>query len=143
MFVTKLYNFFCGLHLLVNIAEVMNAVFKEWEKTKEIANKPNENYSSNDSSTIMFVRESCKAFVTGGDNKNGAALEFITYLRRNEIYSCPIKPFRGNRFNIIFHNASSIYYLHNHRAVYTFLKISVILMNFVSTLSNLSVISNL
>ena len=26
----------------------------------------------------------------------------------------PMEPFRGNRFNIIFHNASSIYYLHNH-----------------------------
>jgi len=72
--VTKLYNFFCGLHLLVNIAEGMNAVFKEWEKTKEIVNKSYGNYSSsNDSSTIMFVRESCKAFATGG-NKNMALL---------------------------------------------------------------------
>jgi hypothetical protein len=49
-----------------------------------------------------------------GRQENGATLEFITCLRRNRIYSCPIEPFRGNRFNIIFHNASSIYYLHNH-----------------------------
>jgi hypothetical protein len=46
---------------------------------------------------------------TGGDKKNGAALEFRTYLRENTIYSRLSKPFSGNRFNInIFHNASYI-----------------------------------
>jgi len=71
--VTKLYSFSCGLHLLVNIAERMNTVFKEWEKATGITNKTYRNYSSNDSSTIMFARESCKAFATGG-NKNMALL---------------------------------------------------------------------
>ena len=67
--VTKLYSFSCGLQLLVSIAKRMNTIFKEWKKGKEITNKTYGYYSSNDSSTIMFARESCKAFATGEDKK--------------------------------------------------------------------------
>ncbi|CAC5393343.1 unnamed protein product [Mytilus coruscus] len=61
--ITKMNNFFCGLHLLVNIADLICSIFKEWEQT--VMNKE----VIGESAIIKTVREVCKAFVPGVDNK--------------------------------------------------------------------------
>ncbi|XP_052075817.1 uncharacterized protein LOC127713901 [Mytilus californianus] len=85
----------------------MCSIFKEWEQT--VMNKQ----VGGESAIIKTVREVCKAFVPGVDNKNGASLELKTYLSRINV-KFQLKAFQGNRFNIVFHNGGVIYYLHGH-----------------------------
>jgi hypothetical protein len=61
------------------------------------------------------VRTACKAFSKGGDEKNGQYLNFHTYckefLYEKKFRTMPLERFRGNRFNILFRNAASIFFL--------------------------------
>ena len=63
----------------------------------------------NESRTVRLIRTASKAFSSGGDEKSGCHLPFVTfisdYLRAHKIRSLKLVPFRGNRFNILFHNA--------------------------------------
>ncbi|CAC5369468.1 unnamed protein product [Mytilus coruscus] len=67
-----------------------------------------------ESSVLNAVRIASKALASGADEKNGVYLEFKTYLQRQQINKYEIKPFLGNRFNVVFHNAGAIYHLRNH-----------------------------
>ncbi|XP_052089225.1 uncharacterized protein LOC127725962 [Mytilus californianus] len=94
LLITKMNNFFCGLHLLVNIADLMCSIFKEWEQTvmnKEVVGE---------SAIIKTVREVCKAFVPVVDNKNGASLELKTYLSRINV-KFQLKPFQEGNTNTL------------------------------------------
>ena len=60
------------------------------------------------------------AFAVGGDEKFGTSLEFKTHLKRKDVKFPQLKPFHGNRFNIVFHNGGIAYYLREH--IQTFLE---------------------
>ena len=107
LLLTRMFNFFCGLHLLVNIAELMDGIFKQWESTRL-------GTESQESGILRVVRNASKAFAPGADNKNGAYLEFSTYIRRKGVHNLQVKSFLGNRFNIVFHNGGVIYCLSDH-----------------------------
>ena len=97
----KMNNFYCGLHLLVNFAEIADKETKETEADKNEA--------------VNFVRMACKCFARGGDEKNGIYKDFNTYLQRNENpnkWKNLLTPFKGNRFNILFQNAAALFFLH-------------------------------
>lgn len=109
---TRMYNFFCGLHLVVNIADVVNKVFLQEQVEPNFDNGAFE--QSGDSNIIRALRCICKAFSAGGDEKCGTSLEFKTYLRHKGVKVPDLKPFHGNRFNIIFHNGGVAFYLCKH-----------------------------
>lgn len=118
--VSKLLNFFCGLHSIVHIAETCNKSLLEVEKDIFIdSSVPIHDPAfkkNNESGTARLVRTSCKAFARGADEKSGCHIQFITYihdcLKANNYRSLKLVPYRGNRFNILFHNAGQVYLLH-------------------------------
>ena len=53
---TKMNNFFCGLHFLVALADTASAILQQWESLHS-----NEDGSSSESGTIHLIRTACKA----------------------------------------------------------------------------------
>ena len=107
---SQMNDFFCGMHLIVNMAETIAESLKLFEK----AHTEEMHQSESESGTIRLVRTSCKAFEKRGNEKAGYPLQFNTYLNKHGIEQNPLIHFRGNRFNIIFANGGRVYYLHNH-----------------------------
>ena len=110
---TRINNFYCGLHLLVGLANAAEAVLKEWETNVcEIGDQ------GRSSGTQRLVRTACKAFHHKGSEQAGCSLYFRTYCRSKGILKIPLAPFRGNRFNIIFYDAAGVYFLRSHMETY-------------------------
>jgi len=109
----RINNFYCGLHLLVGLADSAEAVLKAWE-----ANVCEIGDQGRSSGTQRLVRTACKAFHHKGSEQAGCSLYFRTYCRSNGILKIPLAPFRGNRFNIIFYDAAGVYFLKSHMEKY-------------------------
>ena len=118
---TRLNNFFCGSHGLVHIAEVSNNSLKEVEalhfKGAESVPIKDARYKiASESAVCRMMRTTCKVFAYGGDPKTSVHGRFMVvindHLKDNGFRSLPITPYRGNIFNILFHNACCIYWLH-------------------------------
>jgi hypothetical protein len=125
--IESLNNYFCGLHALVNYAETTQKCLLEVENNlfdneSPIYDKSFKN--STEPGTCRLVRVASKAFGegSGGDEKSGCQGPFRTYindfLHENGLKSVPLKSFRGSRFNILFSNAASVYFLHEHMLSY-------------------------
>ena len=110
----------CGLHGLIHFADCANTSLLEAEKgmfgavapcTEPAMVKPLE------SATVQLIHACCKAFARGADERNGCHLEFSSYIlpfiRSANLHSLPLTLFRGNQFNIVFANASFIFFLRN------------------------------
>ena len=52
-----------------------------------------------------------QSFECQGSEKSGHPLKFAAFLRRKGIHKVPLAHFKGNRFNILFHNAAGVYFL--------------------------------
>ena len=102
-------NFFCSLHYLVGLADSAEATLKLWESTVE------DNISYGHSSgTQQLIRTACKAFHSRGSEQAGCSVHFRTYICSIGIHKIPIAQFRGNRFNILFHDGAGVYYLRSY-----------------------------
>lgn len=112
---TRMNNFFCGLHFLVGLADSAEEALKQWE-AQELSNSAMS--SSTSSGTQRVIRTACKGFHLRGSQQAGCAASFRTYLRKHNIYRVPLAPFIGNRFNILFYDAAGVYYLKHHMANY-------------------------
>ena len=111
---SKMYNFFCGLHILVNLAEVTSKTIKEFEVKSEISKKGAAAesglvYNASGSGTVRLVRTACKAFTRGADEKSGAYRAFTDYLiskgKTNKLVN-----FKGNRFNVLFLDSGLVFF---------------------------------
>jgi hypothetical protein len=120
--VIKLSNYFCGIHSLVHYAECADKAGSEAEKGHfEGSAAPifNPQFQvSGESGAARLVRTTCKALARGADEKSGIYAKAVPFLRpilkeKFSARSFPLTPYRGNRFNIMFHNASIIYCLHD------------------------------
>jgi len=116
--VGQLLVFSCGLHSLVHFAECCNNSLTEAEKGMFPERVPTSDPTMNkqsESATCRLVRTCSKAFARGGDAKNGVHLEFNAYvqpfLQEHNLHTLPLAPYRGNRFNILFANASHVFFL--------------------------------
>ncbi|CAG2248057.1 unnamed protein product [Mytilus edulis] len=69
MLLSKMYNFICGLHLLVNIAELMNSVFNNFHKDPPEGIEHPEISLKGESSVLNAVRIESKALASGADEK--------------------------------------------------------------------------
>ena len=96
----QMYNFFCGMHLVVNMAETVSESLKLFEK----AHMEDTQMSDSESGTIRLMRTVCKAFERRGNEKSGYPLQFNTYLNKHGIEHNPLIHFHGNRFSVIFAN---------------------------------------
>lgn len=112
---SQMHNFYCAMHLIVNMAENTSEALKLIEQNY---NSPvtHSVFSTNEPSSIRLIQTVCKAFERRGDEKSGCPLQFMAYLKKNGIFKNPLIHFRGNRFNVIFANGARIYYLHKHIA---------------------------
>ena len=62
--------------------------------------------------TVRLIRTACKAFQKHGSEQSGVHIHFSTFLAANyHTKRVPLASFRGNRFNILFHNGGTLYYL--------------------------------
>ena len=112
--ISTLNNFFCGMHVLVGMADSASSVLLRWETahfdgatemTSCVIRKKNE------SGVVRLVRTACKALSKHGSERSGVYQSFTSYLVTNGINSNPLAPFRGNRFNTLFYDAGVLYYL--------------------------------
>ena len=104
----KINNHFCGLHMLVNLAELCNAVLKEFEQTEtEQADVD----KTSEAGSLRLVRTACKAFERHGSEKAGRMVDFATYAATKGVEKLPLTSFRGNRFNVIFYDVAGVYFL--------------------------------
>lgn len=119
--VSRLNNFFCGLHGLVHMANAAQKGLYEAEVGNFAGNPPvfDKTFSKSDESgCFRLIRSACKAFARRGDEKCGCYGAFRTYMQpfltENRMMSLPLQPFKGHRFNILFQNAACLYFLHPH-----------------------------
>jgi len=121
----KLLNFFCGLHSLIHFAETSNVSMLKVEKELFEGESPIEDKSMikpSEAGTSRLIRTACKAFARGADEKSGCHIQFVTYvqdfLKEKKQRTLKLVPYRGNRFNILFHNAAQVYMLHRHMTTF-------------------------
>lgn len=102
---TRMNNFFCGLHFVVGLADAAEEVLKLWEV------QSSSRVVGSSSGTQNLVRTTCKALHHRGSQKCGSSALFRTFLRKEGIHKIPLAQFVGNRFNILFFDAAGVYYL--------------------------------
>ena len=111
--VTRMNNFFCGLHFLVALADAAEATLSMWESIDL-----DDGTTCSPSGTQRLIHTACKAFHHRGSEQAGCSTHFRTYLRQKNIHKVPLAAFRGNRFNIVFYDAAGVFYLKSHMVDY-------------------------
>ena len=101
---TRVNNFFCGLHYLVGLADCAEEALKAWEEDN-IAQE------TSGSGTQRLIRTACKAFHHRGSQQCGSYYMFHAYLKGKGIHKIPLAQFVGNCFNILFYDAAGFYFL--------------------------------
>ena len=83
---TRMNNFFCGLHFLIGLANAAEETLKVWESTVE-----DQNTEQKSSGTQRLIHTACKAFNIMAQNKQGVPLIFVLISSVKKLNSfCPI-----------------------------------------------------
>ena len=111
---STLNNFFCGMHVLVGMADAASSALLRWEISH--FNGATDTTScvirrKGESGIVCLVRTACKALSKHGSEQSGVYQSFTSYLVSNGIKRNPLAPFRGNRFNILFYDAGVLFYI--------------------------------
>ena len=77
---SEMYNFFCGIHFVVSMAETTSEAIRLFENAHH-KDSELEVSESTEAGTIRLIRTACKVFERRGDEKSGCAVHFHTYLR--------------------------------------------------------------
>ena len=114
---TKVNEFFCGLHFIVGLADQAEACLKIWEGllhgNEKVGTLAQGGFSNGESGTTRLIRTTCKSVQERGCEKSGRMVHFSTYLKDvHNISDIPLYPFLGNRFNILFLNGAGIFHLY-------------------------------
>ena len=112
----KMNNFFCSLHLLVGMADTCSETLNKFNElnvddTEDEGSDKDEDGSiqSKGNGAIDLCRLASKALSRGGDEKSGCYADWKSYVTdRND--KVRFVKFRGNRFNIVFFAAQTLYY---------------------------------
>ena len=118
--------FWCGLHFLVGLSEQANKTLCLWDELLHDNQQvgapalPGGYSKAGEAGTTRLVRTVCKALQDRGCERAGKPVQFRDFLRlEGQVKDVPLLPFKGNRFNVLFHNAAGTYYL--LRDIQTFL----------------------
>ena len=106
-------NFYCKLHLLVNLGEEANKALKLFEHAATEGRNPLALLSSNESGSGRLTRTACEAFHPRGRQTAGVSEDFDVHLSENGLESKLVE-FIGNHFNIIFYNSAAVFYHRSH-----------------------------
>ena len=110
--IASLNNFFCGMHLLVGMADTAARVLLQWEKVhiEGTAAHPGDIIvQKSESGTVRLVRTASKALSKHGSEQSGVYQPFTAYLSSHGVTRNPLASFRGNRFNILFYDAGALF----------------------------------
>ena len=110
--ISHMHNFYCGMHLVVNMAEHSSEALKLVENNYDPMPTTHA-FNSSEPGPIRLIRTTCKALERRGDEKSGCPMQFSAYLKRKGIKAMKLIHFRGNRFNILFANGARLYYMHH------------------------------
>ena len=122
--ISRMNNFFCGLHLLVGAADACAETLRKFEGctlqgAKVGAENDNKSGDSEvkqqEAGVIRLIRTCSKAFGRGVDEKSGCFQYWKTYCDQNNVKPLFVR-YRHNRFNIFFVLAQYVYY-HRKRIV--------------------------
>ena len=113
---SQMNNLFCGLHYLVGLAQQAEASLKEWEKAVFADERVGAIslpgiWDRSESGTVRLVRNVCKAFHKHGSEQAGCPVPFLAHIQSVGFSGLPLATIKGNRFNIVFHNAAGVYFL--------------------------------
>lgn len=115
----KMNHFFCGLHLLVSLAENFSSSIRQLEASlvpEDIGAATHQQTKwftkKSESPIIRCVRTACKLFARGADEKNGCFAEFSSYLEDHNKKNI-LTAFKHNRFNVLFYDGGAVFYLRN------------------------------
>lgn len=110
---TEMGNYFCKMHVLVNMASEADKVLAELDHVGPEITHLYSLPQSGESGAARLVRTAVKALHPRGCEQSGAAADFITDLSNQNIL-LKLVPYKGNRFNILFYDAGAVYYHHKH-----------------------------
>ena len=114
----RMNHFFCGMHYVVGLAEQASVTLYVWEnmifgETVVGAGGSVGKNQKSESGTLRMIRTVCKSVQDRGCEKSGKPVWFREFVReRTGRGQIPLAPFKGNRFNIIFHNGAGVYALY-------------------------------
>ena len=106
-------NFYCKLHLLVNLGKEANKALKLFEHAATEGRNSLAFLSSNESGSCRLTRTACEAFHPRGSQTAGVSEYFDVHLSENGVESKLVE-FIGNRFYIIFYNSAAVFYHKSH-----------------------------
>ena len=110
--VSSLNNFFCGLHMIVGMADTTASVLCQWESTTVTATAGSGVIvRKSESGTVRLVRTACKALSKHGSEQSGVYQPFTTFLLSHRVSRNPLASFKGNRFNILFYDVGALFYI--------------------------------
>ena len=113
--VSTLHNFFCGMHVLVGMADTTSITLLHWENAHFDSTvgsiRTGAGFPSSESGVVRLITITCKAMGRHGSEQSGVYQLFTTFLKSNNIKHNPLSPFKGNRFNILFYDAGVVFYL--------------------------------
>lgn len=101
-------KFFCKMHPLINFAEEVDKVLKSFEDIST-AGKHAHTLQTSESGVTRLIRIASKAFHHRGCDKSGVEDVFSSYLTNACGTTNHLVDFIGNRANIIFEGAASLY----------------------------------
>ncbi|CAG2222546.1 unnamed protein product [Mytilus edulis] len=124
---SKMNNFFCSLHLLVNFADVCSVALGKFEKlfNKSLgaetleADSDDSEVKNAECGTIRLIRTCSKSFAKGVDERNGVHGGFKTYMKSIGDKVNFIR-YKHNRFNVFFQLGHTTY--HHRNNIKTFLE---------------------
>jgi len=110
--VSSLNNFFCGLHLLVGMADTASSVLCHWEAANVTSTiGSGVIVQKSESGTVQLVRTACKVLSKHGSEQSGVYQSFTAFLLSHGVSKNPLASFQGNRFNILFYDAGALFYI--------------------------------
>ena len=109
--IIRIGNYFCKLHLLSNFPTETGKNFKEFEAII-LDNEYEKQFAFNakESSPTQLIRIACKAFHARDSDECDVASYFIAFLSESDVSNL-FSSFVGNRFNILYYDASALYVL--------------------------------
>ena len=106
-------NFYCKLHLLVNMGEEANKALQIFEHASTEGRNPLAFFSASESGSCRLTRTACEALHPRGSQTAGVSEYFNVHLAEIGLENNLVE-FIENRFNIIFYNSAAVFYHRSH-----------------------------
>lgn len=111
--ISAMSNFYCKMHLIVNLEEEAKKALKSFEDIVVEGGKNQHSFATNEAGAARLVRTACKAFTTRGSDEAGIPHLMEAHLSNLGLTNRMVT-FIGNRVNILCRNAAAVYYHRHH-----------------------------